>query len=186
MPRRGTMPCLVIVLLVFLQCCIGEEMLTVTVDPVNGDDSVCLSALDLSSPGSGEAGMNSTTPCATINAAIHGNLTFGQLRPSNCSTFSYGVTNVRFLLADGVHQLSERLNLLSCTNVTLVAKNTGKASVRCTAFPNTVSGGFDNIFTCSSNGIRFEGLTFEKCGPVPANVFVYNSSDVVFDKCTFT
>ena len=177
---------LVIASLLFLGCCSGEEnLLTVTVDPVNGNDSACLSALELSSLGSGDPGMTSTTPCATINAAIHGNMTFGQLRPVNCSAFEYGLTNVRILLADGDHKLKERLNLLSFTNISLIAINAGKATIRCASFPNTMDGEFDNIFSCFSNGVRFEGLTFEYCGAVPANVFVYNCSDVVFDRCTF-
>lgn len=169
-----------LVLSLFLVCCVGEML--IRVDPVNGNDSSCLSALDLSSSSSG---WSQDTPCATINAALYGNLSFSELRLSDCTTFPFGLDGVRVLLSDGIHHLSERLAIINATNVTIAAENPGNARVRCVTFPNAVPGNFDNIFSCRSRELRFEGVVFEYCGPVSSNVFVYQSSGVSFENCVF-
>lgn len=171
-------------LLPLLSC--HGEVVVVRVDPENGDDSSCLSALDLSSPSSsGEGARQGTPPCETINAALYGNSSFKEIRSNNCSTFPHGFLDVRVLLADGTHRLRERLALVKATNLTIAAEHPGRASIGCTDYPNLVQGNFDNVYICLSQGLRFGGVVFEKCGPVPSNMFVYNSSDITIDNCIF-
>ena len=70
-------------------------------------------------------------------------------------------------------------------NLVFEAINSNKATVTCVDFPNYRERNFDNIIVCQSSNITFRGIRFERCGPVPSNVFVSRSSDIVFDSCTF-
>lgn len=70
-------------------------------------------------------------------------------------------------------------------NVVFEAINSNEATVTCVDFPNYIRRNFDNIFVCGSSNVTFRGIRFERCGPVPSNVFVKSSSDILFDSCTF-
>ena len=164
------------------------DAVMVWVDPQHGDDNNCLSALDLLLYSGSRKGAQQSypkLPCATMDAALYGNRTFDEKLLKNCSAFPHHLANIHIILAEGVHRLRERLPLIKATNLTIAAKNSGKALIECTTFPNTIPGNYDNVFACQSHWLRFEGVVFERCGPVPSNVFVYNSSYVTFEKCTF-
>lgn len=156
------------------------NLVTVTVDPDNGDDEICLSVRELFSSGL----TNSSIPCQTLNYALSDNQT-DYYNVANCSNAPFQYSNVRILLRDGVHGLTSQLELVKSSNITIEAVNRGRARLQCVDFPNYQAGNFDNFFACQVSGLRFVGVVFERCGPVPSNVFVYNCSDVYFDQCTF-
>ena len=150
----------------------------VWVDPQHGDDNNCLSALDLLLFSRSRKGAQQSYPkllCATMNAALYGKI----VEKLFC------LSNIHILLAEGVHHLRKHLPLIKATNLTIAAKNSGKALIECTTFPNVIPGNYDNVFACQSHWLRFKGAVFERCGPVPSNMFLYNSSDVTFEKFTF-
>lgn len=90
------------------------------------------------------------------------------------------------MLSSGVHSLTLQLELVSVANVTIKAEGSaGSAVIECVDFPNYLPGNFDNIFACSVTGLVFMGIQFERCGPIPSNVFIYNSTSITFESCTF-
>ena len=119
-------------------------------------------------------------PCQTINHAL-GNV----ICNASCSNPNNNIENVTIRLKDGTHRLMGRVSICESRNVTLEAENYGKATVTCETFPNTIPRNFDNLFVCGTSGVTFRGLRFEGCGPVPSNVFLRDSSDILFEDCTF-
>lgn len=156
----------------------------VRVDSVDGDDDNCQSAIELSN--TSNTGQNQTTSCATITTALYGrNQSNNYYTSRNCSSFPYELDNVRVVLAGGEHKLVARLYITKASNIFIVSEQPRQASISCISFPNTVSNYFDNILTCSSSDIKFEGVVFHNCGPVSSNVFVYNTTNVSFNNCVF-
>ena len=152
---------------------------TVVVDLDEGDDDLCMSAIEMV-----KGGMNSyPKPCASLNFAIRGNISRGNTNVSNCSDDTSILVNVKVLLRSGVHQLTEQLVLGKSKNITFQADTESTPIVKCAYFPNT--GNYDNIFGCQVDGLVFEGITFQECGPISSNVFIYSSSNIKFDSCTF-
>lgn len=179
--RRMSRLLCILVICSFFSASLGD--VTVRVDPENGNDTLCLSAMELIA-----GNMNtSSQSCRTINYALLGDswTSYTTLRGSNCSEVTQELRNVRIVLADGEHHLLGRLMLAGDEDITLEAENRGQASVQCASFPNNISGNFDNIAFCNVAGIRLVGVVFEKCGPVPSNVFVLNSSNIEITECTF-
>ena len=151
--------------------------LVVSVDPILGNDIACLSAQELL--------LNQTslppsqTPCQTVNKALGNVRCDVGCRPSGGET----IENVTIRLEDGIHTLTECVGVLGSSNVTFEATNPGMATIECTNFQN--SSDFDNLFVCNTIGVMFRGIQFEHCGPISANVFLNDTSDIVFEDCTF-
>ena len=64
------------------------------------------------------------------------------------------------------------------------AASAARPVIKCT---NDTSDGdtYDNIFFCASHNVSFVGVEFQGCGPVSSNVFFNDSTDILFDDCTF-
>ena len=103
----------------------------------------------------------------------------------NCSEASVQFSNIVISLSSDVHSLTEQLRLVTYSNVTIEGEVSGSASIECVSFPNYQFRNFDNIFACGMSGLTFNNVVFERCGPVPSNVFIYNSTNIVFQNCTF-
>ena len=168
----------------------GGDAVVVTVDPIDGDDSECLSAATLLDPSllSNESSTSATKPCRTINYALH-----GPLNNSDSSSVSSPppLENVLIRLEGGMHRLTSAVSLINASNVTFEAVSWGQASVRCTDFPNYASNyyendmTYDNLFARNVTGLSFVGIEFVQCGPGPSNLFIRHSNDVFFSYCSF-
>ena len=157
------------------------EFVTVVVDLDEGDDDLCMSAIEMV-----KTGINSyATPCASLNFAVRGNVSLGNVSIDECNDATSILKNVRIILRSGVHQLTERLVLGSSKNITFQADDGADPIVRCVSYPNYEPGNYDNIFGCRVDGLHFKGITFEECGPIPSNVFIYGGSSVSVDSCIF-
>ena len=127
----------------------------------------------------GQMLMDREGPCRTINRALD-----NVICNASCSN-PKNIENVIIRLKDGVHMLTGRASICESRNITLEAENYGNATVTCETFPNTIPRNFDNLLVCGTSGVTFRGLRFEGCGPVPSNVFLRDSSDILFEECTF-
>lgn len=173
----------VLLLLLVLVCTPLSATVTITVDPLGGDDGSCMSIGQLS-----QAGLtNSSVPCETLNYALSlpDNETNDYYSTKNCTQATNGFTDVLVLLKEGLHSLTSQLKVLGYSNITIESDVPGGATIECVDFPNYRESNFDNIFACGVTGLQFIGVNFERCGPISSNVFIYNSTDVVFDTCTF-
>ena len=158
---------------------VNGQSVTVYVDPERGKDDTCTAAVD----GLG----NSSRPCETINYAVWGNEPVPRLRGSNCTDYypPFNYTSLKVVLMGGIVQLKEQLPLVSIPEVTVMSKIRGQSVIQCASYPNTKRGNFDNIFGCNVTHLEFIGVVFERCGPVPSNVFIYECTNVTFNHCTF-
>ena len=123
-------------------------------------------------------------PCQSLDAA----LSFQSCNETCAPDTTISLSHTIFSLAPGVYHLSQCLGIFNATNVTFRSRDSSSDDVKieCATFPNDVVGNYDNLFVCGSEGIRFEGLLFRRCGPESPNVFLNYSSGIVFDRCTFT
>ncbi len=151
----------------------------VEVDHDTGDDELCKSAIDMINEGI----ESFPTPCSTVNYAVRGNRSVGNVSILNCSDDTSILVNVNVVLKAGVYQLYERLVLGYSTNITFQAAINSSPIIRCVSYPNNDT--YDNIFGCSVDGLSFEGITFEECGPISSNVFIHGSTNIRFDSCIF-
>lgn len=76
-------------------------------------------------------------------------------------------------------------SLVNGLNVEFRAINKNESTITCTDFPNYIPFNFDTLYICASDNITFHGIRFERCGPVPSNLFISRSSDILIDSCTF-
>ena len=171
---------IICLLFCLVNSCISQELITVSVDPNEGDDNQCMSAIDLTL-----FGLTSwDRPCRTLNYAILGNKNL-TIRANNCTENSLNLTNIKILLSDGIHQLTNQLLIIGSNNITIEPEAGAVPIIRCVTFPNYQIGNFDNIFVCEVDGLQFSGVIFEGCGPVPSNVFIYGCSNIEFNGCIF-
>ena len=171
---------LLLVLAVVSLYTVNGQHVTVYVDPDHGDDTTCTPAV------SGSTG-NPNNPCMSINYAVWGNVSIPVLRGSNCSEYNPPINymSLEVVLKGGTVQLEERLVLVSIPEVVVRSEVKGQSVIQCVKYPNTESGNFDNVFGCNVSHLEFRGVVFERCGPVPSNVFIYECINVIFDHCTF-
>ena len=129
-------------------------------------------------------------PCKTLNVAL-GNLACDPCSRSNracdpCPPGDSNITNMVFELGGGHYRLEGCVGLVGVKNVTIQSNDTDNdVIIECESFPNNDSN-FGNLYVCGSTGVVFRGIVFTRCGPQESNVFLNNSSGVVFDNCTFT
>lgn len=144
----------------------------VYVDPGIGNDTACLSLQELQN-----SSTPSPVPCKTINQAL------GRIECNYDCENSQPLYHSVVKLSEGVHILQECIAILQGGNITISAESTGLATIKCTNFGNIEV--YDNIFTCETRGLIFRGINFEGCGPLSANVFISQSTDVLFEDCSF-
>ncbi|XP_019851702.1 PREDICTED: uncharacterized protein LOC109581757 [Amphimedon queenslandica] len=173
---------MIFLLLYLLVAPLAHSEVRVRVDPVLGDDESCLSVPDIIRRGGGEA-TDDGVPCETINYALTGNYTNEYYSTDNCSEAPILFSDIVISLSSDVHSLTEQLRLVTYGDVTF--EGDGSASIECVSFPNYQFRNFDNIFACGVSGLTFNGVVFERCGPVPSNVFIYNSTNILFQNCIF-
>ncbi len=157
---------------------LGQEPPILPVDSEHGNDTACLSAQELLKPNTTLP--DPVVPCRTINKVL------GYIECSNkCGNDTERIENVTIQLEDGVHRLEGCIGLVHSRRVRFVAANRGKATITCESFPNATMDNFDNLAVCRSSEIQFDGIRFEKCGPVSPNVFLSYTADVSFHNCVF-
>ena len=153
-----------------------SAQVVVNIDVVNGNDTQCLSAQEmLNSPSNDNS--STTVACQSIDRAL------GNIQCSRNCVAATPLANVTFRLSEGTYRLSECVAILEGQNIVFEAVTAGEATINCAAFPNEDV--FDTLEVCAVAGITFRGIRFEKCGPLSANVFVNDSSDVMFEDCVF-
>lgn len=141
----------------------------ITVDPVSGTDSLCSTA-------------NTTHSCKTLNYAL------GNSVDCECfnDTVNHSTTleNVLIKLANGVHTISDCIAINFGQNVTIEAENVGEAVMECGVFPSKKR--FETgLSSCHTNGLTFRGVVFQHCGPYTPNIFLNQSTNVLFEDCVF-
>ena len=155
----------------------GRAGVDLYVDPANGNDTLCVPYPTAASS------TPSNVSCRTLEYALYGNAS----APVRCNSAQYALHDVVVHMASGVHSIFRQVCIGFSSNVTLVADQTGGASINCSLFPNndTSNVTYDNVYVYNTSGMTFRGLNFQHCGPVPSNVFVSSSSNVMFEDCTF-
>ena len=156
--------------LLSLSVVVSVESAEVYVDSNAGNDTVCLSLQDLGNS-------SNLVSCKTINKAL------GEVGCNSSCENNQPLHDSVVKLSDGVHILQDCIAILQGENVTVVAENTGMATIKCTNFGNTEV--WDNIVSCQTRGLAFKGIHFEGCGPLSSNVFINRSTDVLFEDCSF-
>lgn len=155
----------------------GRAGVDLYVDPANGNDTLCVPYPTAASS------TPSNVSCRTLEYALYGNAS----APVRCNSAQYALHDVVVHMASGVHSIFRQVCIGFSSNVTLVADQTGGASINCSLFPNNDISNvtYDNVYVYNTSGMTFRGLNFQHCGPVPSNVFVSSSSNVMFEDCTF-
>lgn len=161
------------------------QLITVSVDVVNGNDTECYSLQELQRYRSSENASipQAQRPCRTLNRAL------GNVDCYNSCIYqqpnSDPLQNVVVRLMDGVHRLSDCIVIDDGLNVTVQAVNNGAASVECAFFPTDTVQRMDGIRSCVTEGLVFRGVRFEHCGSYSPSVFLNRSSDILFEDCVF-
>ena len=171
MPLLASLP-LLLCLLVHTPPSLAQSTVVVTVDPDNGNDSLCVSAQERRAA----LGNVSNVPCATINRAL------GNVSCETCAN-DESIRDTVVRLATGVHTLGGCIGITGSLSVRVEAVMERQAIIECGQPPSTDT--FNNIFVCEVNGITFSGVIFENCGPVSPNVFLNSSSNISFEGCVF-
>lgn len=157
---------------------LGRAGVDLYVDPENGNDTLCVPY-----PAASSSSTPSNVRCRTLEYALYGNTSVSV----RCDSAQYALRDVVVHMASGVHLVYRQVCIVFSSNVTLVADQTGGASINCSIFPNsdTSNATYDNVYVYNTTGLTFRGLNFQHCGPVPSNVFINSSSGVTFEGCTF-
>ena len=147
------------------------DCLEITVDPLSGTDSLCISGTN-----------DSTHPCKTLNHAL------GNSMDCRCKNVILNLTttldNVVIKLGDGVHTIGDCIAINFRQNVTIEAENSGQAVIECGRFPSNKR--YETgLSSCHTNGLTFRGVVFQHCGPYTPNVFLNRTTNVLFEDCIF-
>ena len=170
---------------------VGADLIVVSVDAVNGNDSLCYSLQELQAAGKPrppDTPENATDtrlliPCRTINRALGNVDCYNSCRYQEFN--SEALRNVIVRLFDGIHRLSDCVAIDGGQNVTVETVNPGKVSVHCAYFPDNVMERRDGIRSCQTEGLTFRGIRFENCGHYSPTVFLNRTSQNVFEDCVF-
>lgn len=120
-----------------------------------------------------------TPPCATLNRAL-GN----ESCDISCET-SDPLKNIVLRLQRGVYRLLGCIGISGGTNIT-IESTTDDVVIECESFPNDIVENYDNIYVCGTHGMTFRRIQFSHCGPQSPNVFLNDSSGILFEDCLFT
>ena len=133
------------------------------VDPIDGvDDEACL---------------NNSFPCRTLNYAISG---------GEGMNVSVTVEDIEVILLPGKHVLSSFLPLENSSMIHIHGLASENTSLSCAKYPNEdLPCNFDNLAFTKSEMIWISELTFTRCGPVPATLYLENVTDVIVENCIF-
>lgn len=141
----------------------------ITVDPISGIDCSTVE-------------VNTTHSCKTLNHALGNSVDCACI--NNTVNHSTTLENVLIKLADGVHTIGDCIAINFGRNVTIEAENSGEAVIECGTFPSKKL--FETgLSSCHTNGLAFRGVVFQHCGPYTSNIFLNQSTNVLFEDCVF-